>query len=508
MVEGPCVTARDIDEVALDRALVRKGGLREFVRLAWPIVEPGTPYVETRHVAVVCDHLQAVTNLEIRSLLVNIPPGCSKSKIGCVMWPVWDWLTHPHPKTGSKAWRRFMFGSFDLGLAMRDTMTSRALIESEWFKARWPHVKINRSRDKVDSQTRYYTTNGGERYATSIPGGRLTGNHFHTQVIDDPTKPRGITGVDLENAWDWFSGTASTRIADASTFCRVIIMQRLHEGDLVGRLKQRDGVWTVSDPDPKKWVHLKLPMEFRAADRCQTPVGGDWRTDDGELLCPERFPPDTVAELKKSLGPLHTAAQLGQDPVDAAGGIFKRDWMEQRWRELPARGRYVQFWDCAFKAEEDGSYVVGQLWLYYKAQFFLVDQVRDHMDLPATVSKIKDLRHKPLWNKTGAIVVEDKANGPAVLQTLGKVLPGMVPWSPGTQSKVERANSVAVYFEAGNVWLPEKHDGWVSDYVEEMAKFPRATNDDQVDATSGALLYLTRSGVSRMSEAMAQVRKG
>lgn len=482
-----------IDDIALDRALVAKGGLREFVRLAWDIPYPGTPFIPGRHIDEVCTHLEAVSWREIHNLIVNIPPGCSKSSVTSVFWPIWDWVSNHHPVTGKLAWSRYMYASFSQGVVNRDAELCKKVIDSTWFRARWG-VRIDETRRTGVGQWYLAGDGGGERYCTTI-GGTLTGQHFHTQVIDDPTKPQQIDGIGLENAWKWYKGTASTRKADPALFARVIIMQRLHEADLVGRLLEEQ---------PEEWVHLRLPMRYDAARPCVTPLGGDWRTEPGDLLCPDRFPEDEVVQLERDLGPIHTSAQLDQDPAPSGGSILKRDWMSQRWEILPALGVYMQAWDCSFKSLDESDYVVGQLWYKSGGEFFLVDQIRDKMDAPATIQAILDTRKRKAWGKARTVLVEDKANGPAVMQTLKKKVSGLVPWEPKV-SKIERCNAVAPYFKAGNVFLPDSP--WVGEYVDELTKFPRGRNDDQVDATSMALLYMTDTDGDVFKRAMARINK-
>jgi predicted phage terminase large subunit-like protein len=292
----------------------------------------------------------------------------------------------------------------------------------------------------------------------------------------------------------------SSRKADPATFSRVIIMQRLHEGDLAGFLED-EGDYEV----------LKLPMRYEKSYHCVTSIGGDRRTEEGDLLCPDRFPEEAVKETEKEMGSMTASAQLQQRPSPQSGSIIKREWMQQRFRDIPSGSTIIHSWDCAFKNLDTSSYVVGQLWAMYRAQFFLIDEIRDHMDIVATIQAIEDSRQRRLWRDATSIVIEDKANGTAVISMLKKKITRLVEFSPGADSKEARAQAVAPLFEAGNVFLPEKSltggdVSWVGAYVEELHKFPMGNYDDRVDATTQALLYLEGKNINRFKQAFGSLR--
>jgi predicted phage terminase large subunit-like protein len=470
-----------LDRAPLHRELVRRGGLRKFVELAWPHVE-AVPFVGGWHIDEICAHLEAVSRGEIRRLVINVPPGMSKSTLVSVLWPAWDWVVRPD--------RRWMFASFDADLSRRDALKCRELVCSEWYQSTWGlassvanPIAVYDGAEKQRTMGVYHTTARGFRFSTST-GGKATGWHAHIQVVDDPHKPADIQHADpasatnaLEADWDWWRGTMASRKADPRDFSRVVIMQRLHENDLTAKCLKEGG-----------WVHLRLPMRYEAKNPCVTPIGGDRRTEDGELLCPDRFDEEAVSTTEREMGSMIAAAQLQQRPSPAKGAIFDREWLAHEWRELPHDARLVQSWDCAFKDLSSSDYVVGQVWAVVGSRFFLVDQVRDRMSLPATCQAIKDLSRK--WPTAIAKFVEDKANGPAVEQVLRRDVAGLVMVSP-SGGKVARANAVSPLFEAGNVFVPPADRApWIGEWREEMAGFPRAANDDQVDATTQALLQL------------------
>jgi predicted phage terminase large subunit-like protein len=262
---------------------------------------------------------------------------------------------------------------------------------------------------------------------------------------------------------------------------------------------------------------LCLPAEYEPERCCCTLIGwSDRREKPGDLLWPERVTAIHLEELKVSLGAYRYAGQYQQRPAPAGGGIFQRFWWRY-WRpahvELPpvqvrsADGEMlqvtavsvpaqfdslIQSWDMAFKDLPSCDYVVGQVWGALKADRFLLDQRRARMDLPATKEAVREMSR--LWPKAATKLVEDKANGPAVIQELQHDISGLIEVNP-EGGKVARAHSVSPQAEAGNIYLPHPAIApWVAAFIEEAASFPQGRNDDQVDAMTQALNRLRNTG--------------
>lgn len=462
------------DNPIIDVEDVRRNGLRRFVELAWHVVE-SSPFVGGWHVEEICNHLEAVSRGDIRRLVINVPPGMSKSLVTSVFWPAWDWMTRPE--------RKFMFATFDADLARRDALRCRELLMSDWFRARWGEaVAVYDGPDKQRTMGVYHTTKGGLRFSSSV-GGKALGWHAHIQVVDDPTKPKDVQAGGeqareaLDRTRDWWQHTMASRKADPKDFSRVIIMQRLHEDDLAGHVLREGG-----------WEHLMLPMHYDPARRCETSVGGDRREVEGQLLCPERYDADAVSTTERDMGPATASAQLEQAPAPASGTIFQREWLVKEYDELPAGVELFQSWDCAFKGNDDSDYVVGTVWGMLGARFYLVDLVRARMSFPATCAAVRDLSAK--YPRCITKVIEDKANGPAVQQELQDIVAGIVAVNP-MGGKIARANACSGLFKAGNVYVPKvERAEWVAAWREEMAQFPKGRHDDQVDSTTQALIYM------------------
>lgn len=253
-----------------------------------------------------------------------------------------------------------------------------------------------------------------------------------------------------------------------------MIMTRWAEDDLAGRLISE------ADAGGEQWVILSLPAIAEENDMLGRSIG--------EPLWPERFGLDELLMIKAAVGSYVWNALYQQRPSPVEGGMLKRGWW-QFYKESPSKfDEIIQSWDMTFKDSAGTDFVVGQVWGRKGADKYLLDQVRDRMDFPATLTAVKSLTAK--WPQASAKLVEDKANGPAVIAMLKQKIEGLIPVEP-QGSKVARVSAVSPQIEAGNVYLPDPSIApWVHDFIEECAAFPTGAHDDQVDAMSQALMRL------------------
>lgn len=483
-----------IPTLAEIRAEKARRHLRDFVRLAWPVLEPETPLVWSWHVEAICDHLEAVSEGQIKRLLINVPPGHAKSLLVGVFWPAWQWLRKP-------SWRA-LFSSYKAELAIRDSVRCRTVITSPWyFEAFRPDWQLS-----GDQNVKSYFQNSATGVRQSIGvGGGATGFRGDAVVVDDPLKADEFPSPDeLEKVISWWDFQMSSRLNDMSKGARVVIMQRLHERDLSGYLLERGG-----------YEHLCLPSEYDPSRSCSTVIGfRDPRTERGELLFPARFSAEVIAEAKRDLGPYGYSGQHDQSPTPAGGSIVREEWLRYWYprdatppspvvvmtqdgaREIPQAPLpkhlevQIQSWDLAFKGSVSSDFVAGHVWGRTGANCYLLDRIHDRLDFPATLCAIRDLSARnPLALEK---LVEDKANGPALIATLRDEVQGLIPVQPDG-GKEARLHSVAPLFASGNVWLPHPSVApWVSEVVAELVRFPRAPHDDDVDAATQALSRLSR----------------
>jgi predicted phage terminase large subunit-like protein len=482
--------------------LLTSDSLRDFVRQAWPIVESTRRLTWNWHLDAICSHLEAVSKGQLKRLIINIPRRHTKSSIVSVFWPAWEWTRNPQA--------RFLVGSHALSLCVRDSRHSRQVIESPWYQRNWGSLfKLTTDQNQ---KTHFENDRQGFRLSRSV-GASAVGQGGDFVVVDDPHDPEQVqSDVQRQAVLDWFDGVMVSSIQDPEKSAHVLIMQRVHHKDLTGHLLAQGG-----------YEHLCLPSEFVPERRCVTSIGfSDPRKERGELLFPKRFPQTYVDDQRVRLGH-RFAGQHQQNPSPPEGGLAKRHW----WRfwvhpgqsfspvkfqredgsfhecpqmelpTVPVQGnghreikfeRVLQSWDMSFKDKKEGSFVAGQVWASVGADKFLLDQDHRQIDFSVTLEAVRSMTKK--WPEASEKLVEDKANGPAVISALRHEISGIIEVEP-QGGKEARAQSILPEIESGNCYLPHPAIApWVNKYIEEWAAAPKGDYWDQIDATSQALLRM------------------
>jgi hypothetical protein len=234
----------------IDRELAKRS-LREFVCLAWEIVEPSTPFVPGWHIDAIIEHLEAVTRGQIRNLLINVPPRHMKSLLVSVFWPAWEWIRFPE--------RRWLYSSYAASLSTRDSVKCRRLIESPWYQRLFGSIFTLTS--DQNTKGRFDNNRSGYRLSTSV-GGAVTGEGGDRIVCDDPHNVQEADSDSVrKGTLDWWDMVMSTRMNDPKTSSKVLVMQRCHQQDLSGHLLEQGGI-----------EHLCLPAcGIRGASLCDFP---------------------------------------------------------------------------------------------------------------------------------------------------------------------------------------------------------------------------------------------
>jgi len=401
-----------------------------------------------------------------------VPPRCMKSLLVSVFWPAWVWTTRPHT--------RWLFSSYSNQLSGRDSLYCRDVIQSSWYQKHWGDRF--RLRGDPNEKNRFNNDRKGFRLATST-GGLGTGEGGDFIIADDPHNvTNSESDTQRENDLRWWDQPMSTRGNNASTACHVVVMQRLHERDLTGHLLEQGG-----------YEHLCLPMEFEPARRCVTSLGWpDPRTQEGELLCPRRFPVETVEELKLRLGLYGTAGQLQQRPAPLDGGLFQRSWFPIVATQPAGYARRVRYWDLA--ASEDGDYTCGELLSRANNGTYYLEDIRRGRWNPAQRDTFI-LKTAQADGQAVEILLEQEPGsaGKSVTHYLTRQLAGFTVRSDRpTGDKQVRAEPFASQCGIHNVQLVA--GDWNAPFLDELCLFPKGRYDDQVDASSGAFGYLARYG--------------
>lgn len=444
--------------------------LAEFIPLAWDILEPGNPLIRGWHIDYIAEHLELVYKGDLTRLLINILPRSAKSNIVTIIGPAWAWTKNPS--------LRFIFCSYSASLSTKHSVDRRRLIESQWYKQNWGGiVQIT---DDQNQKHEYENTARGHMIATSV-GGTITGKGGDIIVEDDMMNPLEAESEAMRrHAISMHKHVLSNRLDNPKTGRKIIVEQRTHVNDISGIvLKEETG-----------YTHIELPMMFEDKKTFTFPISKKEITMmPGDFLNPERQGIKEFEETKRTMGTRAFNSQYQQKPVMEQGNILQRKWW-QYWsgdyKSLLIEF-YCQCWDMTFVKSEKGSYVVGQVWGKRGNRFFLLDQIRQRMDFTETLAAMVNLSAR--WPQATLKMIEDKANGPAVMAVLKEKLTGIVPVTP-LSSKLARAQAIAPMIEAGNVYIPDPIQyPWASDFIEECAAFTGGDGEanDQVDAMSHAL---------------------
>lgn len=468
--------------------------LAEFVREAWPILEPITPLRWNWHLDLICEYLTLIKDKKLKEkfgpecegVIFNVPPRTMKSLLISVFFPVWVWISDPA--------RRWMFASYAEKLSTQHSVLRRNVINSRWYQERWSDV-FTFAKDQ-NLKTHYENSARGQMFSTAMRS-TATGMGGDVLVFDDPLNPeQAVSEAEREGCNLKFDTTFRSRLNDPGTGTKIIIMQRLHEADLTGHLLSREA---------ERWVHLKLPAIADQDEIWGFPVSGRSSTRKaGELLWPDRLSTPQLASLKLGMGSWAFAGQYQQNPAPLEGGLIKRNWIRY-YRELPERwDLIVQSWDCTFKGESSSGgetdFVAGQVWGKLEGKYYMFPyRVHARMDFGPTKNAIKAAHAR--FPRAHAILIEDKANGPAIISELQKEIAGIVPIEP-EGGKLARAQSTSPLWEAGSILLPDPQvfngcddarpnvGAWLDQYIHNICTFPKAAHDDDMDATSQALIYI------------------
>lgn len=424
-----------------------------------------------------CRHLEAVTEGKIQFLLMTVPPGMMKSLL-LVFWTAWEWGPKERPDLQTLA------TSYSQANVLRDNLKLRRLIESEKYQALWP-VTL-----RADQNAKGKFENTGNGFSEARPFSSMTGGRGDRVKVDDPHSTESAeSDAERETAVRIFREGITDRLNDVSTSAIVIIMQRLHAKDVAAVALDLD----------IGFVHLNLPMEFEAervgeggkvsGGPCRTYIDGelffeDPRTEDGELLFPERFPAPEVARLKKAKGAYAWAGQYQQRPSPRDGGLFQRAWFEVV-DAVPAGARRTRAWDFA-ATEGSGDWTAG-VRIAVKDGVFYVEDVARAQHSPGGVERLLLATASLDGHQVAVRLPQDPgAAGKTDAASKIKLLAGYdVRAKPVTGSKEQRAAPAAAQAEAGNVKLVR--GGWNEMFLDEICAFPNGAHDDQVDAFADAL---------------------
>lgn len=452
-----------------------RNNLRMFVCVSMPTYSMG--WVHRKICAELDAFLAAVVAKKSPRLMLTMPPRMGKSELASRRFPAYVLGRYPDMS--------IIGTSYGADLASRMNRDVQRIMETPIYAELFPESSLSGKAVRTSATGSYLRNSdifeivghkGG--YRSSGVGGGITGMGCDIAIVDDPFKSRAEADSPTvrENVWEWYTSTLYTRLAPGGGV--IVINTRWHMDDLSGRLLEAE---RMGEGD--SWRVVNFPA-IAETDEEHRKVG--------EALHPERYPLEQLLAIKKAIGTRDWEALYQQHPTPDGGNIFKKEWLRYYTpSDLPDRFDQVLLsWDMTFKEGDDNDYVVGQAWGRKGADKFLLDQVRARMGFTDTISAFKGLANK--WPQASRKLVEDKANGPAVIDSLKHAVSGIIPVTPDG-SKTARAYAVTTAFEAGNVFIPHPHTcEWANEYIAELTQFPGAMHDDQVDATTQALRDMER----------------
>ena len=412
-------------------------------------------YKPLQHTQYLAERLQAIADGEQKHIIVEMPPRHSKSMTITETFPSYFIGRNPN--------KHVIATAYSEGLARKFGRLNRnKLVEfgADIFDIRMANDNSTATNWNVGDFT-------GGMVATGI-GGSITGEGADLLIIDDPIKNNAEAQSETirNKIWDEWETTLSTRLHKGASV--IVVMTRWHEDDIVGRLLERS---------PYDWERIRMPAIAEDEDDL---LGREV----GEPLSAELGFDEHWAELKKQeVGSKTWNSLYQQRPSASEGNIFKREWWQFYERAPRKFDRMIISWDLTFKGNDNNDYVVGQVWIKKGADKYLIEQIRGRMDFPETLQAVKNLARK--YPQAKEILIEDKANGPAVISSIKREVSGIIPITP-RGSKVARAQAITPQIESGNVFLPRNRT-FVDDFIEECASFPTGAHDDIVDSLSQAL---------------------
>ena len=445
-------------------ALVRED-FCAFMHRVFQTVSPGDTFRSSWHHQAIAWQLERIEFGRNRRLVINVPPRSLKTITASIAWPAW--------LLGHDPTLKIVCISYSADLALKFARDCRRVMQTDWFQRAFPGCRLSRRTAEHD----FETTRGGGRFSTSVDG-TLTGRGGHIVIIDDPLK---VSDAQSEPARrkvnDFYTQTAISRLNDPNTGAMLLVMQRLHEDDLAGRLIEEE-----------KWHHLCLPA--RADERRRIAIGPKTYhiMRRGEFLEPVRSGRDYLLIQERRMGSPSFSAQYLQKPVPAIGQLIRREWLrfQESMPDKSMGGTLVQSWDTANKAGVFSDYSACVTALVQHNRVYVLDVYRERLDFPQLRTAVIRLANH--W-RADVLLIEDRASGEQLLRTLWHDRPRGVPTPiarPATTDKESRVAGQSHRVEAGDLILP-KDAPWLGLFMHELLAFPMGRYDDQVDALTHLL---------------------
>ncbi len=451
--------------------VILRQDLMSFIERSFCELNPETPFSPSPHIEVTASKLEACRRGKINRLIVNQPPRSLKSHAVSVAFPAW--------MLGHNPALQIICASYGQDLADKHARDCRRLMASSFYQQLFPRTRLSSEKQSVNE---FMTTSQGFRMSTSV-GGVLTGRGADIIILDDPLKPDDALSETRRTAVnEWYDNTLLSRLNSKENGIIIIVMQRLHQNDLVGHVGEQ-GIWdtlcfpAIAEQDETytiKNVFGETQFERKA----------------GEALQPDRESISALKATRAAMGDYHFAGQYQQNPVPAGGIIVKAEWIKYYDPErLPSSFSFMlQSWDTANKSGELNDFSVCTTWGVYDRHYYLLNVFRKRVNFPDLKRAVKEQARR---HEVSIVLIEDKASGTQLIQDLRtEGMFGIRPYDPPPGSdKTLRLYAQTAEFESGRVLLP-RSASWLDEYTRELTSFPGGKFDDQVDSTTQALAHL------------------
>ena len=443
--------------------------LKFFLRNVFNTLNPSTKIIWNWHIDYLCDVLEEVYLGKIKRVIINIPPRYLKSIICSVAFPAWV--------LGKDPTKRIIVCSYSKTLAVKHSIDTRQVMQSEWYKQCFPNTQISHGKNE---KTKFITTKNGFRFATST-GGTLTGEGGDILIIDDPHNPVNIFNKKNRiKVANWFSSVFSSRLNNKKTGSIIVVMQRLHNEDLCGYLLDKKN-------NKNKWFHINIPaiaeneITYQLYDKIYK------IRQVGNILHKKMEGEDELNNIKSDLGEYNFLAQYQQNPISAEGNLIKKKWLkyfnlDEFLKEMNGndicKNYYISI-DCAAGIGTENDFSAIAVFLVKNNKFYLCNIYNLKLIYPDLKKEILSIFNE--YNPV-AILIENKSNGSSLIQDLQQQYNKIISIKP-TKSKEYRVNEILTTIESGSFFIAEKQS-WNESFEAELLSFPSCKHDDIVDAVS------------------------
>jgi len=413
-------------------------------------------WLRSKHLNLVCEYIEKVLSGDIKKLIISMPPQHGKSQSVTETLPSYYLGKYPD--------KRVIEASYGDDLARRFGRRNKQKIEQ--FGKDLFGIELSKS---SSSDTEFeIDTYKGSMISRGIMAG-ITGQPADLIIIDDPIKNKMEANSQTyrDRVWEEWLNSLNTRLSANGAV--ILIQTRWHEDDLAGRLLTYE---------KDKWTYVNIPCEAEENDILGRAIGDSLFPEIGK---DNAWLKDFKESYTSQEGSMTWNALFQGRPTALEGNMIKRSWFKY-YKELPTIAYKVISVDATFKDGDNNDFVAIQVWGKINANCYLIDRIKERMDFPTTLQAIKNMVMKHA--NYNAILIEDKANGSAIISMLQKEMHGVIPINP-EGGKVARVNAISPMIESGNVYLPQTK--WVNDFINECVSFPNATHDDEVDGMSQAL---------------------